>query len=210
VATIDPGMTPLAVIALALLEERPMHPYEMLQLLRERGRTRILTIKAGSLYHTMNRLAALGLAKVHGTEREGNRPERTVYGLTEAGRRAYVAWVRARLRQPATPQEYDVALAEAHNLDPAEVSQVLSDRHAMLAAQAEELRTGLASAHDRGVPTVYLLELERRLALLDADIAWTRGTLARLATNDIVWSYDDPRAGQRPPQPHGEPKETSR
>jgi DNA-binding PadR family transcriptional regulator len=191
------GMTPLAVSALALLEEHPMHPYEMLQLLRERGKADICTIKAGSLYHTMSRLAELGLAEVQGTERDGNRPERTVYGLTEAGRRAYVAWVRSRLAAPATPQEFAVALAEAHNLDPTEVVKILTNRRAQLAERAEGYRTAIDSARERGIPEAYYLEPERRLALLDCDIAWTDDILRRLSTGDIVWSMQDPRAGRR-------------
>ena len=187
-------MTPLAVSALALLEERPMHPYEMLQLLRSRGKAEMFVIKAGSLYHTMSRLAELGLAEVHGTERDGNRPERTVYGLTEAGRHCYVAWVRSRLRAPATPQEYAVALAEAHNLEAAEVAGILRDRRDELAAQAQTLGAALASALERGVPEAYLLELTRRSALLDCDLTWTDGLLRRLSTSDIVWPFDDPHA----------------
>ena len=168
-----------------------MHPYEMLQLLRVRGRAEICTIKGGSLYHTMSRLAELGLAKVHGTERDGNRPERTVYRLTETGRRCYVAWVRSRLRAPATPQEYAVALAEAHNLEANEVAAILRDRRDELATTAESLRSSLDSARQRGVPEAYFLEHSRRLALLDCDLAWTESVLHRLSTSDIAWPHDD-------------------
>jgi DNA-binding PadR family transcriptional regulator len=191
------GMTPLAVSALALLEEHPMHPYEMLQLLRERGKAEICTVKAGSLYHTMSRLATLGLAEVYGTERDGNRPERTVYGLTEAGRRAYIAWVRSRLSAPATPQEFAVALGEAHNLDPDEVATILTARRATLAERAEALRSALAAVREQGLPDGYVLEHQRRLALLDCDVAWTDDALTRLSTGDLVWSYDDHRPVRR-------------
>jgi DNA-binding PadR family transcriptional regulator len=191
------GMTPLAVSALALLEERPMHPYEMLQLLRERGKDEILTIKAGSLYHTMSRLAEHGLAQVHATERDGNRPERTVYGLTDAGRRAYVAWVRKHLDAPTTPQEFAVALAEAHNLDRGEVAATLKRRVSELTMRAEALRHGLVAAHERGIPDAFILEHDRRLALLDCDLAWTDSALRRLESGDLVWSYEDPRARRR-------------
>ena len=185
------GMTPLAVSALALLEERPMHPYEMLQLLRVRGKAEMFTIKGGSLYHTMSRLADLGLAQVHGTERDGNRPERTIYRLTETGRRCYVAWVRSRLRTPGTPQEYAVALAEAHNLAASEVATILRDRHDELATAAESLRSKLQSARARCVPEAYFLEHTRRLALLECDLVWTESVLHRLSTSDIAWPHDD-------------------
>jgi DNA-binding PadR family transcriptional regulator len=185
------GMTPLAVSALALLEERPMHPYEMLQLLRMRGKAEMFAIKGGSLYHTMSRLADLGLAEVHGTERDGNRPERTVYRLTETGRHCYVAWVRSRLRAPTTPQEYAVALAEAHNLGAGEVTAILRDRRDQLTTAVQTLRSGLDSARQRCVPEAYFLEHSRRLALLECDLAWTASVLHRLSTSDLAWPHDD-------------------
>jgi DNA-binding PadR family transcriptional regulator len=189
-------MTPLAVSALALLEERAMHPYEMLQLLRERHKATIFTIKAGSLYHTMARLAELGLAEVQGTERAGNRPERTLYALAPAGRQAYVAWVREHLDRPTTPQEFAVALAEAHNLHTDEVVAILSGRHAELSMQAKALRSELGQVRERGVPEAYYLVFVRMLALLDADVAWTAETLRRLDAGDIHWSYQDRPAGE--------------
>jgi DNA-binding PadR family transcriptional regulator len=183
----DLRMTPLAVSALALLEERAMHPYEMLQLLRERRRSTLFTVKAGSLYHTMNRLAELGLAEVCGTERAGNRPERTLYALTPAGRDAYVAWVRDHLDRPATPQEYAVALSEAHNLNADEVVEILSGRLADLRRQAETLRAELEHVRDRGTPVAYYLSFDRALALLDADVAWTAETLRSLTDRETTW-----------------------
>lgn len=78
-------LTPLAMAALALLAERPMHPYEMYQTLIHRSEDRIVKVRPGSLYHTVARMADQGLARVTGTEREGNRPERTTYEITERG-----------------------------------------------------------------------------------------------------------------------------
>ena len=37
--------TPLALAVLNLLHERPMHPYEMQQLMRERGHDQVIKLK---------------------------------------------------------------------------------------------------------------------------------------------------------------------
>jgi DNA-binding PadR family transcriptional regulator len=63
---------------LALLEERPMHGYEMIQELEERTSGR-WTPSAGSIYPTLQLLEDEGLVK--GEEVEGKR----VFSLTEAG-----------------------------------------------------------------------------------------------------------------------------
>ncbi|MEU7786112.1 helix-turn-helix transcriptional regulator [Amycolatopsis sp. NPDC049159] len=78
-------LTPLGIAVLELLHERPMHPYEMAQLMRERYVNTRVNVKAGSLYHTVERLRRDGFIEVVDTQRDGRRPERTVYGMTQEG-----------------------------------------------------------------------------------------------------------------------------
>ena len=63
-----------------------MHPYEMYQLSLQRRDHRLVKIRPGTLYHAVRRLGESGLVAALGTEREGNRPERTTYEITDAGR----------------------------------------------------------------------------------------------------------------------------
>ncbi|HSN10800.1 MAG TPA: PadR family transcriptional regulator, partial [Propionibacteriaceae bacterium] len=57
------GMPPIGVAVLALLAERPMHPYEMLQTMRERHEDVALPVSIGSLYHAVSRLAEKGYVR---------------------------------------------------------------------------------------------------------------------------------------------------
>src|ERR1700712_5808862 len=82
------ALTPLGLSALALLTEGPMHPYEMYQLLVKRMKNEIVKVRPGSLYHAVDRLERDGYARVIGTGRDGQRPERTTYEITETGRLA--------------------------------------------------------------------------------------------------------------------------
>src|SRR5205814_7412546 len=78
--------TPLALAVMNLLMERPMHPYEMKSMMKERGHDQVIRLKGGSIYDTVERLEAGGFIKSQETSREGRRPERTVYSVNEAGR----------------------------------------------------------------------------------------------------------------------------
>ena len=78
-------VTSLGISVLALLRQRPMHGYEMFQTLTARHADRVLKVRPGSLYHVVNRLAEEKLIRPTGTARNGNRPERTTYELTDAG-----------------------------------------------------------------------------------------------------------------------------
>ena len=82
--SVTANVTPLGISVLALLVERPMHPYEMYRLLLERHEDRRVKIRPGSLYHTVDRMAESGLVEATGTERDGGRPERTTYRITDA------------------------------------------------------------------------------------------------------------------------------
>ena len=77
----------LALAVLAVVQERPVHPYEMAAVLRARGKDQDMPIKWGSLYTVVGNLEKHGLIEVAGNERSGARPERTVYrSPTPAGR----------------------------------------------------------------------------------------------------------------------------
>ncbi|MGB6126479.1 MAG: PadR family transcriptional regulator, partial [Gordonia sp. (in: high G+C Gram-positive bacteria)] len=145
-------LTPLAVMVLALLREGDMHPYEMARTLKQRRNDRMVPITNGTLYHTVARLQDAELVREVGVDREGNRPERTTYTLTDAGRDAVVAWVRAELPQNTRPAQFRVALAEAHNLDRAEAVELLSQRRDALIADLDGHHAGLAGAAERDTP----------------------------------------------------------
>ncbi|MEQ6896390.1 PadR family transcriptional regulator [Microbacterium sp. KR10-403] len=184
--TKDAALTPLGVMVLALLREGDMHPYEMIRLLRHRREDRMVKITNGTFYHTVARLEQQGLLAEAGVDRDGNRPERTTYTLTEAGQPAIEHWVREHLAGDGV-QNFRVALAEAHNLPRAEVAALLSMRREALAVEYTVVEAGLHSAHERGVSDQYIVELDRHIALLRADIDWTDSLLARLEREDYPW-----------------------
>lgn len=75
----------LGLAVLSLLRERPMHPYEISSVMRERGLSSSIKLNYGSLYAVIEGLKTHGLINIKGTEREGNHPERTIYEVTESG-----------------------------------------------------------------------------------------------------------------------------
>ena len=92
----------LALAVLAVVQERPVHPYEMASVLRARGKDQDMPIKWGSLYTVVGNLEKHGLIEVAGSERSGARPERTVYRITDAGREELADWVRELLGCPCS------------------------------------------------------------------------------------------------------------
>lgn len=184
------GITPLGITVLALLVEDDMHPYEMLRLLEQRRRDRIVSVTKGSVYHTVARLEAHGYIAEVGVDREGNRPERTRYSVLALGRDTLPAWVAEELPRIDRPTAFRVALAEAHNLPLAQVVELLTVRCDGLREQLVALQSGITAAHTRGTPDQFLIEFERECALLNADLSWNTTLLERLSTTPIPWGED--------------------
>ena len=184
-------LTPLGVMVLALLREGDMHPYEMMRLMRHRRDDRLVPIQNGTFYHTVGRLERAGLLAEIGVDRDGNRPERTTYTLTDSGREVVLEWVRRELPRTDRPAEFRVALAESHNLPREEVADLLAMRRASLAANLEMNARGLADAGLRGVPQQYLVEVDREAALLESELAWLDRLRARLTDNSMPWGIAD-------------------
>src|SRR5437588_384655 len=89
-----------SLTVLCLLKVRPLHPYEMQRLIREWHKDEFLDLKRGSLYHAIEQLRRVGCIEPMETTREGKRPERTVYRLTEAGDQQVHDWLRTMLARP--------------------------------------------------------------------------------------------------------------
>ena len=124
-----PQLNPLAFSALGMLIDAPMHPYEMYQLMLARREDRVVKVSAGSLYRAVERLARDGLIVESGTERMGNRPERTVYTVTDAGRDAFDESLEEMLSRSVNEfPEFPLAIGEAHNLPAERVVELLGTR----------------------------------------------------------------------------------
>ena len=129
----------LALAVLSLLSQQPMHPYELGRNLREHGDDRSIKFNHGSLYMVVGQLARAGFITEQETSRGGQRPERTVYALTDAGRQELRDWLRELVEQPQ--HEYPAfvsALSLIAALPPSDALGLLRARLSHLEQQRAE------------------------------------------------------------------------
>ena len=170
---------PLALAVLATLRERPMHPYEMAATMRAQGKERSIKLNYGSLYTVVNNLARHGLIEAMEASREGRRPERTVYRLTDAGGAELEDWLTELLGTPVKEYpQFEAALAEMAVLPPAQVRDVLEHRVKALEAALAQERAEIAKVP--WLPRLFLIENEYHLAIREAELAWVRGLVREL------------------------------
>jgi DNA-binding PadR family transcriptional regulator len=182
------AMPPVAVAVLALLVERPMHPYEMLQTLRERHEDVALPVSIGSLYNAVARLVEKGYVRPTKAEHVGNRPERTTYEILDLGRDTMRSRLYELLAAPTRLSQADHAgIGELHNLSSSEAQRALDARIAALDAQIAEHGELLAHAYRRNVDEIYLLYGSYATSQQRHEREWVAVLRDRIQTGDLSW-----------------------
>ncbi|WP_280382341.1 PadR family transcriptional regulator [Nocardia wallacei] len=189
--------SPLTLAVLALLAEKPRHPYEMKVTMRERRIADSVKMRGGSLYDTIGRLARAGLLTATETSRAGARPERTIYAITDAGRDMLRELMNEFIGEPVNEFPRFVAgLAHLAGLDPTDAATLLRRRADRLAAESERAARGLEAVED-GLPRVVLLETEYLQRLRACEIDWLRQTATDIEHGHVPWPDPESASGAR-------------
>src|SRR5262245_51001237 len=156
-----PRRSVLAVAVLSMLGEEPMHAYRMQQLIKERHKDDVVNVtQRNSVYQTIERLLRDGLIEVAATERAENRPERTTYRLTDAGRTTLREWLLAMLATSANEYpEFPAALSFLPTVGPPEALAALESRVTGLRERLTAVENEITEG-GRFLPRIFLIESE--------------------------------------------------
>jgi DNA-binding PadR family transcriptional regulator len=175
----------LGLAVLSTVSVKPMHPYEMASLMRERGKDRDMDIKWGSLYTVVGNLEKHGFLAVEGSAREGARPERTVYRITDAGLAELADWVRELIGVPERERpRFEAGLSVLGALGPGETLALLRGRLETMEREIAGDQAALDAAASE-VPRIFLVEAEYDLAMRRAEAAWVRGFAAEIEDGSL-------------------------
>lgn len=161
---------PLALAVLAYLLGESMHPYELGRQLKEHGKDRSIRYNRGSLYMVVGQLRKAGFVRERESVHDSQRPERTVYEITDEGRQELYDWMRDLISEPGTEYpHFGVALSLLSVLPPDEAVTLLDRRLAALTVQVTEVDRVLDDARDSGVMPIFLVEEDYRRELARAE-----------------------------------------
>jgi DNA-binding PadR family transcriptional regulator len=136
----------------------------------------------------VHQLEKAGFIVAQETTRAGQRPERTVYALTDAGRHEVRDWLRELLEEPEHEYPHFVAaLSQIAALPPDEVVDLLGRRLRRLGEQRAELRGLIDRSLAGGLHPLFLVEEEYRLALLDAEVAFVQRFIDQITDPETGW-----------------------
>ncbi|MGH2857751.1 MAG: PadR family transcriptional regulator [Solirubrobacteraceae bacterium] len=155
-------------VMLALLAKEPAHGYQLRALLQMALGPLADALNGGQVYVTLNRLEKVGLVA---SERvgQGDRPDRKVYDLTEAGRERVLEWLLDTSWPKPAPAEFHLKLVAA-------AAAGLADPVRIVDEQRGELLRGLRDAQRAALAqpdgSVAALLLEGVVLRLQADLRW--------------------------------------
>jgi len=173
--------SPLALAVLALLFERPMHPYEMGLLMRHRHKEDSIKLRYGSLYTVIEHLLGRNFIVARETTREGRRPERTVYEITPAGREELNLWMADLIANPVKEYpQFEAALSLLPVLPPDNALALLRQRLHLIEQGVSRLAGQIDGISVQNFPPLFLIETEYRLALLKAEQAFVAELIKRI------------------------------
>ena len=168
-----PVSNPLGLAILALLFERPMHPYEMATTLRQRAKDQSIKLNYGSLYTVIGNLERVGFIAAGERMRQGARPERTVYTITAKGEAELFDWMRDLVSTPVKEYpRFEAALSLLPILPPDEAKALLQSRVRHLEEELGRVREASAEASRQGVARLFLIEEEYYAAICRAERKW--------------------------------------
>jgi DNA-binding PadR family transcriptional regulator len=177
----------VGLTVLAMLSQGPRHPYEMHRLIVDTHKDFVHGLPR-SMYHAVSRLERDGLIEAAETSREGRRPERTSYRITEEGSAELRSRVRRLVEQPDPDTTlFNAALSFIGILTRDEAAAALNGRAAALQGGVAGAEAHLSVLREQRLPRLLVLELEYEHSRLTAELAWVRGILADLAGDALPW-----------------------
>ncbi|NDL59788.1 PadR family transcriptional regulator [Phytoactinopolyspora mesophila] len=194
-----PPPTRQLVLAIVRLLQ-PVHGYDVRRELMSWGAEDWANIAPGSIYGALKTLEQDGLISVVDTSRDGHRPARTTYRVTDEGEKQYHSMLRdAWWDAKPAPHPLLAAVAQLPFSNHDDVLAALKARQHRLTSdilvaerEIERIQSGSGDPlHD----TPFHVSAMHRLniALAKAELAWAQDMVHRIKSGDQgVWSWEGP------------------
>ena len=165
------------IVVLSLLAEQPRHGYDLDRVIEQRGYRQWTSLAFSSVYYLLKRLSKRGLLEPD----EGSQGRRTVFRLTEAGRRELRQAAGERVLAPAPPSAGVLPALNAYSrLDDPALAALLAQRAEALLGRLDELRALRAQLDEEHALAIFDYEILRQ----EADLAWTRSLLKKADSDE--------------------------
>ena len=161
------------LLILGVLLEGRMHGYRLNEYVAH-AMGMYTDVKKSTLYYTLEKLKTGGYITKE-LEREGKRPERGVYEVTEKGRGYFLELLRNHLRNyNRTYFADDIGIVFMHQFSSDEIRQLLEEKREKI----QEILQQFQSHPEHGEHLNYVIS--HNVAHLEADLNWLDGVMREL------------------------------
>ncbi|WP_028776049.1 PadR family transcriptional regulator [Shimazuella kribbensis] len=141
----------MKLLILGLLLEKDMHPYEIRQLLKERHLLKFIKVKDGSLYYAVDQLKKDACIEIVNIMKESNRPDRTIYRITDHGRKLFQVLLIKQFSTDTTLENpLYTSLPFAFHGDQAKIAELITHKLEV----AEQLTAQMRIVYEEHIHTV--------------------------------------------------------
>lgn len=161
------------LVILGLLRRRQLYGYEIKHMIEDHMGD-WTSIAFGSIYFALKKLRETGLVEEVGVEQQGNRPSRTVYAITDAGRAEFGRMLRELWSTPEHRYyDFDIALFFSDGLEPGEAGRLVDQRVGILRSVLGETELHREEQmQNEHVPPIARAIFDHAIAHLKAEISW--------------------------------------
>jgi DNA-binding PadR family transcriptional regulator len=175
------------LVILGLLRERPLYGYEIKHVIEDHMGD-WTSIAFGSIYFALTKLAEEGFIEKIGTEQEGGRPSRSIYQISENGRREFERLLREVWSEPERQYfTFDIGIFFMNALPHSEVITYLQTRVAQLEEILEHIRGHrMEQISNPEVPARARVIFDHSLVHFVAELEWTRAVLDQVERGELL------------------------
>jgi len=175
------------VLVLGVLLKQPMHGYEVRRELESWNAEQWANIAYGSIYFSLTKMAEEGLVEVFSTDDRGNRPARTVYAITDEGRKEFLRQLRElwwEYRPVIDP--FRVALSFMNCLPRDELLAALNNRAGGLRSTLEAFPYAIEGRlRDPAAPRHLAEVLRLAAAHMETQLQWVENTICKVERDEL-------------------------
>ncbi|NUR91505.1 MAG: PadR family transcriptional regulator [Nonomuraea sp.] len=175
-------MSSTRILILGQLLDGPLNGYQVRRSLERMGADQWSNLAFGSIYHGLSKMEAEGLLEIV----EGGRGGRTVYQITEEGRREFnllltLAWYDV---EPII-DPFQVALTFMNHLPKDELVNGLQARMGQLRGQIKAVEGIIGRKQAYGAPRHIDENLRLTIAMMTAQLTWAEEAVKRVEADEL-------------------------
>ena len=160
-----------ATMLLGLIWDKPLNAYEIIKLLKYMNVKWWLNIADSTVYATLKTLEKRALI-VGTAEKVGNMPDRTVYTITEKGKKELMDTLKKSILQfDYDTNVFSIAAFFLNLFEPEEQKTLLQQRIEILQSYRKGIEKQDTPSWENEVPAFHIANLKRMIDLVDAEIS---------------------------------------